>query len=216
LFYSKKKDFQKKKEIQSIQQINFVPTLSFILGIPIPYSNIGHIIKEYFEKSKGKKSNKKEKNNFQILNLYYINMKQILRYLKEYNLFKENENIKKQSKEIQKGYKKYIKKYFEETLKKMIKIKINERIEVYDKNNKLIKYIEYKKDERIKLMEKKLIRKFEILLKIISDDCRKIWATFDMFKMGNGIIILIVLIVFFIFQFFNLFVYLDIGFFYFF
>ena len=52
-FYSKKSlHFSEAEEegiYREVSQINLTPTLALLLGIPIPYSNLGIVIEEMFE-----------------------------------------------------------------------------------------------------------------------------------------------------------------------
>ncbi len=36
------------KEFKEVRQINLTPTLALLLGLPIPYSNLGIVIEEMF------------------------------------------------------------------------------------------------------------------------------------------------------------------------
>lgn len=49
IFYSKKKNFIKKSGIEETRQINLTPTLALLLGIPIPFSNLGIVIDSMFD-----------------------------------------------------------------------------------------------------------------------------------------------------------------------
>ena len=57
-----------------ISQVDLVPTLSLLLGVPIPYSNIGGIIPELFLSTKES-----------LVNSLFLNSIQIMRYLRHYD-----------------------------------------------------------------------------------------------------------------------------------
>ena len=60
---------------RSIQQIDILPTLSLLLGLPIPYNNLGTIIPELFWR---------DRNGRTLENALQINAAQIMRYLDTY------------------------------------------------------------------------------------------------------------------------------------
>lgn len=75
---------------QVVSQVDLVPTLSILLGIPIPYSNLGSVILDFvFPEQLFRETHSSEKDNLAIALSYfsdalYINAKQIWRYLKTY------------------------------------------------------------------------------------------------------------------------------------
>lgn len=75
--YSKKANFQNEKEIQTVEQVDFVPTLSLLLDIPIPFSNLGLVIKSLIPHER-------------YFNALKLNSIQIMRYAQQYNVFEPN------------------------------------------------------------------------------------------------------------------------------
>ncbi|KAJ3099456.1 mannose-ethanolamine phosphotransferase gpi13 [Phlyctochytrium planicorne] len=68
---------------RTMPQIDFVPTFSLLLGLPIPFGNLGTIIPELFlvsEQNEGKTASVKR-----LLDATRLNSHQILRYLKDYS-----------------------------------------------------------------------------------------------------------------------------------
>ena len=47
-FYSKSIRFSTSNDVKTIDQIDLVPTISLLLGLPVPFSNLGFIIPEVF------------------------------------------------------------------------------------------------------------------------------------------------------------------------
>ncbi|CAH2296868.1 GPI ethanolamine phosphate transferase 3 isoform X1 [Pelobates cultripes] len=62
------------KDPEAVPQVNLVPSLAFLLGIPIPYSNLGAIIEDLFYSTHTKAS------------AYQINALQVDRFLHSYSL----------------------------------------------------------------------------------------------------------------------------------
>ncbi|KAI9564828.1 hypothetical protein GHT06_008569 [Daphnia sinensis] len=75
---------------QVVSQVDLVPTLSILLGIPIPYSNLGSVILDFvYPEQLFQETHTSEKDNLTIALSYfsdalYINAKQIWRYLETY------------------------------------------------------------------------------------------------------------------------------------
>lgn len=51
IFYSKKENSIKNSTIEETRQINLTPTLALLLGVPIPFSNLGIVIDSMFDNS---------------------------------------------------------------------------------------------------------------------------------------------------------------------
>ncbi|KAF2076042.1 hypothetical protein CYY_002656 [Polysphondylium violaceum] len=68
-----------------ISQIDLVSTLSLLLGIPIPYGNLGTIIPELFYSSGGDGNNNNNGNWDKLLQALRINTFQIQRYIESYS-----------------------------------------------------------------------------------------------------------------------------------
>ncbi|EKM76323.1 hypothetical protein AGABI1DRAFT_131414 [Agaricus bisporus var. burnettii JB137-S8] len=69
-----------KSSWRSVQQIDLLPTLSLLLGLPIPYNNLGTIIPELFWRSSTKSSNSKPELEYAL----DLNSRQIRQYLETY------------------------------------------------------------------------------------------------------------------------------------
>ncbi|KAM3938716.1 GPI ethanolamine phosphate transferase 3 [Leptodactylus fuscus] len=71
---------QLQMEPAAIPQVNLVPSLSLLLGIPIPYSNLGAVIDDLFGFSEDKLSALLSKTS-----AYHLNAQQVARYLDSYS-----------------------------------------------------------------------------------------------------------------------------------
>lgn len=60
------------QEPETIPQVNLVPTVALLLGVPIPYSNIGEVMAELFTGDSDAVSAA-----LQQLSVYHINAKQV-------------------------------------------------------------------------------------------------------------------------------------------
>ncbi|XP_052526105.1 GPI ethanolamine phosphate transferase 3 isoform X2 [Tympanuchus pallidicinctus] len=69
------------EEPEAIPQVNLVPTVALLLGVPIPYSNIGEVMAELFSGDGDTGSEA-----LQQLLVYHINAKQVDRFLHSYSL----------------------------------------------------------------------------------------------------------------------------------
>jgi len=87
-FFSKKPLYGKVKHINTatvykeVRQINLTPTIALLIGLPIPFSNLGIVIDEMFEK----KVEALYANYIQVYYLFYSNMPSALL---SYNLKKD-------------------------------------------------------------------------------------------------------------------------------
>uniref|UniRef100_A0A8B9FWM8 GPI ethanolamine phosphate transferase 3, catalytic subunit n=1 Tax=Amazona collaria TaxID=241587 RepID=A0A8B9FWM8_9PSIT len=69
------------EEPEAIPQVNLVPTVALLLGVPIPYSNIGEVMAELFSGDGDTVSAA-----LQQLSVYHVNAKQVDRFLQSYSL----------------------------------------------------------------------------------------------------------------------------------
>ncbi|XP_042305847.1 GPI ethanolamine phosphate transferase 3 isoform X2 [Sceloporus undulatus] len=69
------------QEPQTVSQVNFVPTLALLLGIPVPYSNIGEVMDDLFAIEGDATSSVLAQ-----LEAYSINARQVDRFLRSYAL----------------------------------------------------------------------------------------------------------------------------------
>ena len=58
------------KEIPEVQQVDLVPTLSLLLGLPIPFSNLGTVITDLFNHCPWWKTDENQVKQVQYLFLY--------------------------------------------------------------------------------------------------------------------------------------------------
>ncbi|KAN0031643.1 hypothetical protein ACTFIV_005508 [Dictyostelium citrinum] len=149
---------------RDISQIDLVSTLSLALGVPIPFGNLGSIIPELFFSS-GDGDEKIENQWNRLFSALRINTFQIKRYIEEYSkISKEFPNSKLQ--------------HFDQLLKSTENLfnqyqkgrgsGVDNNINPIDIYNGYIQYHQ----EVIEL-------------------CRNIWATFDLFSMDCGIVLIL-------------------------
>ncbi|KFQ35086.1 GPI ethanolamine phosphate transferase 3 [Mesitornis unicolor] len=69
------------EEPEAVPQVNLVPTVALLLGVPIPYSNIGEVMAELFSGDGDAVSAALKQ-----LSVYHINAKQVDRFLHSYSL----------------------------------------------------------------------------------------------------------------------------------
>ncbi len=73
------------QEFPEVPQINILPTLSLLLGVPIPFENIGSIIPQLFlEESKGKGKGEGEGAWKELIDAIFLNSLQVFQYLWTY------------------------------------------------------------------------------------------------------------------------------------
>ncbi|NWZ30721.1 PIGO transferase, partial [Asarcornis scutulata] len=68
------------EEPEAVPQVNLVPTVALLLGVPIPYSNIGEVMAELFSGDGDAASAA-----LQQLSVYHVNAKQVDRFLRSYS-----------------------------------------------------------------------------------------------------------------------------------
>ena len=73
-FYSKTIRFSTSNDVKTIDQIDLVPTISLLLGLPVPFSNLGFIIPEVFV----------DRDHLSLVNAAQFNAQQLDRYLTAY------------------------------------------------------------------------------------------------------------------------------------
>ncbi|CAJ0648209.1 4631_t:CDS:2 [Entrophospora sp. SA101] len=115
---------------RSIPQIDFVPTLSLLLGLPIPYNNLGTIIPELFllpnnnHNYDGSVSvDDEQQHKIQLMNLFEVlrlNSQQVFRYVVEYSQ-------QQPSAELSKGYLQILRSSFQKADEKYNLIKEKEK-----------------------------------------------------------------------------------------
>eukprot|EP01135_Chromosphaera_perkinsii_P005499 Nk52_evm48s352 gene=Nk52_evmTU48s352 len=156
---------EKTTEVKSLPQIDLVPTLAMLLGSPIPFSNLGSIIEDFFFFDENGNILESYKN---MNNALYTNFLQVHKYLEVYNSVSSD-----------------IPAHFIHTVRQQ-----KERLER--------EYMSLERDEMKGGEDKKALyeahEKFTALTKSllvdIREECKTIWAKFDMFYIGWGLCIL--------------------------
>ncbi|CAG8476866.1 834_t:CDS:10 [Ambispora leptoticha] len=151
---------------RSIPQIDIVPTLSLLLGLPIPYNNLGSVIPEIFLLSKDKETANNNINDAweTLLNAVRLNARQVYRYLKEYSRLQPTGELSKES----------------------IHILDNLYQNAENQYNLLRDSFEISPDE----LENSYLN-YMIFMRALLSTCRRIWAQFDYPLMISGISVLI-------------------------
>ncbi|XP_053264491.1 GPI ethanolamine phosphate transferase 3 [Podarcis raffonei] len=90
--YSKAQLFQSHppQEPETVPQVNLVPTLALLLGVPVPYSNIGEVMAELFAAEGGAASSLLAQ-----LEAYSINARQVDRFLRSYSRAAQDISVEK-------------------------------------------------------------------------------------------------------------------------
>lgn len=160
-----------------VQQVSLVPTLSLLMGVPIPFSNIGSVIPELF----GTKE----------LNALQVNVQQVHRYLSLYNkefsnkfphnMWLELLSIKDDIEALQKHVGKNV-----NDLQKIKAIVEKVRFDYSDSVNYDSNVMENNAFSRAL---KSLHVEYLTLAKAM---CEEIWATFDVIEMVAGLMLMVV------------------------
>ncbi|RHZ48692.1 hypothetical protein Glove_543g52 [Diversispora epigaea] len=156
---------------RSIPQIDFVPTLSLLLGIPIPFNNLGSLIPEVFLHNNGNDNSVEEK-LLNLLNVLRLNSQQVYRYAKEYSMQQSSsadlstEDLKIMNNMFHKAENEY-------------KLLLKQTIEKNENSTEFLENLE------------NLIVLYMNFLRNTLSICRRIWAQFDLSLMISGISILI-------------------------
>ncbi|GBB84186.1 hypothetical protein RclHR1_10810001 [Rhizophagus clarus] len=160
-----------------IPQIDFVPTLSLLLGLPIPFNNLGGVIPELFLlNSKDKiRSSSIEQKLLNLLNVISLNTRQVYQYAIEYSRQQPSSELSKEAHH-------FLRDLFEQAENQYSILKKSSSVSPDDLENLIVKYISF--------------------LKITLSICRRIWAQFDLPLMISGISILIASCVIMLFHLF--------------
>jgi len=157
--------------VHTVSQVDLVPTLSILLGIPIPYSNLGSVMLEliYPEHILGG-----ENNESFILSYYadalFLNVRQVWRYLLNYNT--DSPFPKEDFDRLVHQYDHII------TLSKQLHIPGCSASCMKDSSNCL-------DPKELKIF----IQKSQIFLSEAKEMCRSIWAKFDLTSISIGLTI---------------------------
>ncbi|RIA81289.1 hypothetical protein C1645_700940 [Glomus cerebriforme] len=149
-----------------IPQIDFVPTLSLLLGVPIPFNNLGGVIPELFLlNSKYEENNSSiEQKLLNLLNVVRLNTRQVYQYTIEYSRQQPSAELSKEAHH-------FLRDLFEQTENQYSLLNKSSNASLDDLENLIVQYISF--------------------LRITLSICRRIWAQFDLALMISGICILI-------------------------
>ncbi|CAG8455086.1 13366_t:CDS:2 [Ambispora gerdemannii] len=150
---------------RSIPQIDIVPTLSLLLGLPIPYNNLGSVIPEIFLLFKDKETTSSINDSWKtLLDAVRLNAHQVYRYLKEYSRLQPTSELSKES----------------------IHILDNLYQNAENQYDLMRKSFEISSEEL-----ENLYLNYMIFMRVVLTTCRRIWAQFDFPLMISGISVLI-------------------------
>ncbi|CAG8638693.1 5373_t:CDS:2, partial [Acaulospora colombiana] len=151
---------------RSIPQIDFVPTLSLLLGIPIPFNNLGSLIPEMFlhNSETNNEDDSVEKQLTGLLDVMRLNAMQVFRYTMEYSKQRPSDLSKENLHEIRDMFNKAEEDY------KLLK-SLSDRPITEDFVNSIVLYMSFLRNTLF--------------------ICRRIWAQFDVALMISGISVLI-------------------------
>ncbi|GAB6018995.1 hypothetical protein CHUAL_000629 [Chamberlinius hualienensis] len=82
--HSKSQDLYGQIIPSEIKQVDFPPTFASLLGLPIPFSNLGKVVTEMFVSNSSNVTNKHIADSFYGALASYVNMRQVESYLNEY------------------------------------------------------------------------------------------------------------------------------------
>ncbi|CAB4413534.1 unnamed protein product [Rhizophagus irregularis] len=160
-----------------IPQIDFVPTLSLLLGLPIPFNSLGSVIPELFllnSKDENYHSSIEQK-LLNLLNVISLNTRQVYQYIIEYSRQQPSSELSEEAHH-------FLGDLFEQAENQYNILKKSSRVSLDDLENLIVKYISF--------------------LRITLSICRRIWAQFDLPLMISGISILLASCVIMLFHLF--------------
>uniref|UniRef100_A0A6A7G4G5 GPI ethanolamine phosphate transferase 3-like n=2 Tax=Hirondellea gigas TaxID=1518452 RepID=A0A6A7G4G5_9CRUS len=170
------------RELQSrfprvVQQVSLVPSLSLLIGVPVPYSSIGSVVPVLFGGLE------------QQLAAVSVNVGQVHRYLKHYNQqFSKNKFPKDMWENLLK-----IKARIED-LQKSASADVIEQSNEGSSKSESGHVSEHTNTDSIQIDRKFMLNLHEEYLTLAKVMCEEIWATFDVNEMVSGIILMIVTI----------------------
>lgn len=169
-----------------MSQINIVPTLALQLNIPIPFSNIGSIIEDFFladrilkDSIKGREDRKDLTANMNILLALFENSKQVYHYLLQYSIVSSDisgATIEKLKRKYNISKRKFIDLY-RRCLKELLAIK-NQNLSLDLKKDILSNILDCQEDLRC-------------FIQGVYHTCLEVWAKFDPLLMLIGKLILL-------------------------
>ncbi|CAG8576281.1 2431_t:CDS:1, partial [Dentiscutata heterogama] len=149
---------------RSIPQIDLVPTLALLLGIPIPFNNLGSVIPEVFLFNSEDEDLNINKQLMNLLDVTRLNVEQVYRYIIEYSL-------QQPSTELSKDVIHVLRNMFEHAESKYNLLKNSSDFPLIDDLEDLIVL-------------------YMSFLKNTLFICRRLWAQFDLHLIITGISIL--------------------------
>ncbi|CAI2185548.1 2541_t:CDS:2 [Funneliformis geosporum] len=151
---------------RSIPQIDFIPTFSLLLGLPIPFNNLGSVIPELFlfNSKDGNHDSSIEQKLKNLLNVTRLNAEQVYRYVVEYARQQPSSELSKEALHI-------LKDLFDHAESQYSLLEESSGASSDDYENLIVQYLSF--------------------LRITLSICRRIWAQFDLPLMISGIGILI-------------------------
>ncbi|KAJ3128944.1 mannose-ethanolamine phosphotransferase gpi13 [Nowakowskiella sp. JEL0407] len=146
---------------RTIAQIDLVPTLSFLLDIPLPFGNLGSIIPEFFFAS-----NSPESRIVDLASVSRHNAHQILRYLNEYTMARPSSDFSLPALTA------IIKNA--DSLFNSVTSNVNNRKRI--------------DDDQIQILQTSIIE-YHHFLRTALVSARRIWARFDVFLIASGVLV---------------------------
>ncbi|KAI8055404.1 hypothetical protein BDF22DRAFT_774875 [Syncephalis plumigaleata] len=170
---------------RTVPQIDLVPTISFLLGIPIPYSNLGMVIPELFLAAMNDYDGQHHhlpldehinSSGTRLASATRLNAQQVFRYMEKYT-------SRQPSGEMAEGLKLFRKKFVE----------AEDMYERYIANNHHSTFStnESKSNEMDDAQAYEVFLAYAHFLRASLSFCRRIWAQFDTVLMNTGIAILL-------------------------
>eukprot|EP01132_Coremiostelium_polycephalum_P009321 gene9321-11424_t len=153
-------------ETRSISQIDLVSTVSLMLGVPIPYGNLGSVIPELFLST----TTDSREGWIKLMEAVRLNTWQIKRYLDSYSQV---------SQEFPTSRMRHFNSILQETESKFLNI----QKELYQGKGP----VTVQEEERLT----EIYQSYKHYQDQVVELCRRIWATFDTFSMQCGVFILI-------------------------
>ncbi|KAI9597990.1 hypothetical protein BDF19DRAFT_463342 [Syncephalis fuscata] len=161
---------------RTVPQIDLVPTISFLLGMPIPYSSLGMVIPELFltstMSSSHSESNTTHSPGVRLANSARLNAQQVLRYMSTYTARQPSGELADE-----------------------LFVSLNKKFMTAE--DMYMRYIQQDGNGRPVNPEKDDEQAYEVFLayarflRAALSFCRKIWAQFDLPLMKTGIAILV-------------------------
>lgn len=161
------------KAFREVTQINIVPTLSLLMGVPIPFENIGAIIPEFYLEINNKQDSNTNNNNNVDMNVLLNSWKDLLKAI-SLNAFQVYQYLWT-----------YDNKGNSDTFSD------SELLELYDKlKNPTNDLKELSKKNNLEINDiQNIVGKFQIFLKDAYNLCLRKWTTFNLHIMGYAIFI---------------------------